>query len=297
MGDGADHQKDGGKGGKRGTTEAIDRFAIIIDAESPRFANQRRENCTSNEQNVQSICTTFHNSQKAYFERKTEIHCGIVNSILEKRDQVWPQCDPAEVTEEVKELCLSPWVFQSLPGTKPATQWPNSLQALAERLDTLEPLALWNEPLDLINGGPEFFSQASAFIQSHSSKLAVAPTPELIDQTSLSLTCHLQMAVHTGNHERILESFEHLHSLSNLDADTQTKVFELIRPRAIKCLKDMQDLKEMRQKQRLHTIQSSSIHGLISMASYTSFVNLQEFQCSMTVSSSGAYLYIWISHP
>jgi hypothetical protein len=40
----------------------------------------------------------------------------------------------------------------------------------------------------------------------------------------------------------------------------------------------------------------SSVHGVISIAKYISFVNLSEFTSSMTVDNEG-YLYLWVSIP
>jgi hypothetical protein len=106
----------------------------------------------------------MHRGIDAFYDRKMNVHNEIVNSCLSKRDEYWPQPDITEINEEIKEMTVAPWIFQSLPGTKPATQWPNSLESLAERLDQLEPCSLWNEPLDILCGGPEFFSQARTFI-------------------------------------------------------------------------------------------------------------------------------------
>ena len=106
----------------------------------------------------------MHRGIDSYYDRRTEVHNEIVHSALSRRDELWPQADTNELTEEIKDMAIAPWIFQSLPGTKPATQWPNSLPSLAERLDKLEPCTLWNEPLDIICGGPEFFQQAKEYI-------------------------------------------------------------------------------------------------------------------------------------
>lgn len=64
-------------------------------------------------------------------------------------------------------------------------------------------------------------------------------------------------------------------------------------------MKEMAEALEKRQEQRLHYLQSSSVHGVISVAKYVSFVNLNEFHSSVTIDSSegGGYLYLWISMP
>ena len=62
----------------------------------------------------------MHKSVEAYYDRKTNIHNDIVYSALSRRDENWPQADVTEVNDEIKELALAPWLFQTLPGTKPA---------------------------------------------------------------------------------------------------------------------------------------------------------------------------------
>jgi hypothetical protein len=58
----------------------------------------------------------------------------------------------------------------------------------------------------------------------------------------------------------------------------------------------MIEVLEKRQEERLHHLQASSIHGVISIAKYVSFVNLSEFSSSLTIDNEG-YLYLWISIP
>jgi hypothetical protein len=58
----------------------------------------------------------------------------------------------------------------------------------------------------------------------------------------------------------------------------------------------MIDVLEKRQEQRLHYLDTSSVHGTISIAKYISCVNLTEFTSSLTVDNEG-YLYLWISMP
>jgi other hect domain ubiquitin protein ligase E3 len=58
----------------------------------------------------------------------------------------------------------------------------------------------------------------------------------------------------------------------------------------------MTEVLQKREGERLHYLQSSSVHGVISIAKYVSFVNLNEFSSSLTLDSTdGGYLYLWIS--
>jgi len=57
------------------------------------------------------------------------------------------------------DLALAPWHFQSMPGTK-SSQWPEGLSNFVERLETMDPLSFWNEPLDTLSYGVEFQQDA-----------------------------------------------------------------------------------------------------------------------------------------
>ena len=69
-----------------------------------------------------------------------------------------------------------------------------------------------------------------------------------------------------------------------------------MKPRATKFVKQMVEVLEKRQEQRLHHLEASSVHGTISIAKYISVVNLTEFTSSLTVDDEG-FLYLWISIP
>lgn len=83
---------------------------------------------------------------------------------------------------------------------------------MAERLDQLAPGSLWNEPIDIICGGPEFFAQAKDYIIETMSKLASLPSgdalKEAIQNMALALSCHFGVSVQSGNHQLIVESLD-----------------------------------------------------------------------------------------
>lgn len=70
---------------------------------------------------MQGLCGAMHKGIDAYYDRRTEVHNDIVHSIVSRRDELWPQADISEITDEIRDLVLAPWLFQSLPGTKPST--------------------------------------------------------------------------------------------------------------------------------------------------------------------------------
>ena len=71
------------------------------------------------------------------------------------------------MSAELESVATAPWIFKTLPGTKPASQWPDSLEALSERLQHQDPAALWYEPFDWED---KFHAQAKEFIRNSIAK-------------------------------------------------------------------------------------------------------------------------------
>ncbi|CDW79829.1 hect domain and rcc1-like domain-containing protein [Stylonychia lemnae] len=281
---------------QRTRKEPIDRFASIVDAEDPRFEKQRRENQKTWEAGVQNMCSTLTRSIDAFYDRKTEVYQNLVLAQVAKRDIHTPEVDISEISEEIKDLALAPWLFQTLPATKPS-QWTDSqqLQTLVERLDQLQPAALWNEPLDIISGGPEFFTHSQEFIRKQTEKLnkqssITEKEVELIKTQSNAIISVFGISVLMANHERIINTLETLHEFSQ-NCKHSDEVFKQAEPQLKKYLKQMVDFAE--NQKSLHYLSSNSIHGLISIAKYISFNNINENNCSIT--TDGLYIYLLIS--
>ena len=64
--------------------------------------------------------------------------------------------------DNLKDIALSPWNFDKLPGNNPQN-WPVGLEELLEKLGTLPPLFLFNEPFDLSHN---FKSKSRLFIRN-----------------------------------------------------------------------------------------------------------------------------------
>ena len=96
----------------------------------------------------------------SFYQRRVESLDAILSSAEEARDQHIPQMNLKEFDEEKHiDLALAPWHFQSMPGTK-SSQWPEGLSAFVERLETMDGLSFWNEPLDTLSYGVEFQQDA-----------------------------------------------------------------------------------------------------------------------------------------
>lgn len=55
----------------------------------------------------------------AFYDRKFDVYNRIIESTLAARNKYAPQADITEMTDEIIDLALKPWIFQTLPGTKP----------------------------------------------------------------------------------------------------------------------------------------------------------------------------------
>ena len=89
---------------------------------------------------------------------------SILSAVYEGRDRNIPRISANEFDEDRHlDLALAPWPFLTMPGARPS-QWPEGLPEFVERLDSLQPLALWSEPLDTLQYGVEFYTGARAFL-------------------------------------------------------------------------------------------------------------------------------------
>jgi len=121
----------------------------------------------------------------------------LVNTSLEQRSA----CIPA-IEEHVGATTIDysqPWMFQTLPGvkSKPSEhRWCSEGKQLNEALVAKEALALAHEPLDVLNGGPDFYQNLSAFLKEQTGES---------DVQALAVSALFGIAVLSGNHDSIVE--------------------------------------------------------------------------------------------
>ena len=77
---------------------------------------------------------------------------------MTRREENAPELDDGERAEHIRQLATKSWIFQTLPGTTSVGN-VESLMSLNEKLSQMPPLSLWSEPLEIANGGPEFFAR------------------------------------------------------------------------------------------------------------------------------------------
>jgi hypothetical protein len=100
----------------------------------------------------------MNSSVENYYERQNSVFDQIQQSIVDKRELNLPEIDEHETNDELLSLASQQWQFQNIPGTQ-SVKNIDSLYALNKKLAEMPVLSLWNEPIDQINGGPEFFNR------------------------------------------------------------------------------------------------------------------------------------------
>jgi len=81
---------------------------------------------------------------------------------LDKRDSYEPN-PSIEVSEELKDVALHPWNFQTFPGSRP-TSWPLNLPSFLEKIKDTSKLDLFKEPIEHLTESKDFYELAKNFI-------------------------------------------------------------------------------------------------------------------------------------
>lgn len=95
-----------------------------------------------------------------------------------------------------KNIAFENWVFTTLPGNNPSTNWPLNLPEFYSRFHTLRPLALWSEPFD------ETYTFQEAASQFISRSLKNKEQKE--DSLKLALLSLLDVTLSSGSYDRIV---------------------------------------------------------------------------------------------
>lgn len=203
------------------------------------------------------------------------------------------------------DLTLAPWIFQSMPGAR-SSKWPVGLADFVERLDTLEPLSLWAEPLDTLQYGIEFFEGARSFIVEQTKRVAKASKPDQGSEAStpvdLQSLCHdLGLGVHamigfavlSANSDFLIEGLALMSQINRDCSSQESSIFDTISESLKKYLTMIQD--QYMQKNNLRYLDTTNTSGVFSMAKYVSFAQQNEQNTSIT--TDGEYLYMFVAIP
>ena len=115
----------------------------------------------------------------------------------------------------------------------------------------MPPTSLWNEPLDLTCGGPEFFEQARDFLLNNGAKLnqidvleqTNSDHKELINLESNALVALFGVASHMANYEKLIFTLQSAHELSK-NCKHADAVIEKAQPHLKKYLQQIVDFVE-----------------------------------------------------
>jgi hypothetical protein len=94
-----------------------------------------------------------------------------------------------------------------MPGTR-SSSWPDGLESFVERQDSLDPLSFWNEPLDTLGYGVQFYDDGRSFVQKWIAKVKASTTDtekELCNELGLGLIALLGYAVLSASNDSLLE--------------------------------------------------------------------------------------------
>jgi hypothetical protein len=106
---------------------------------------------------------------------------SIYDSAIENREDYIPiVCEQDSLPQHIQEAS-APYLFQQFPLTNSKIDASftdeTKLSNLGTKLADCAPLALWNEPIEMMNNGPEFFEGVRDLILTTARSRAEKKTP------------------------------------------------------------------------------------------------------------------------
>lgn len=152
-------KSDAGNSSKR---EAFDRLSGIVDTDETRFQTLKQENFKYWESSVASLCKNINRGVDLFYEGNMKVFKSILESAVDSRDDYIPQVCEHDFAPSHVQDAIAPYIFQSFPATnlKVDAEFSDEskLRSLGLKLKECAPLALWHEPIDITNNGPEFLA-------------------------------------------------------------------------------------------------------------------------------------------
>ena len=157
-------------------------MANFIDTDNSKYASLKQDDYKSWEAGVQGLCAALNIGTDEYYRRRLGMYRTLMASSVEKRSHNIPTIKSNSSMESTIDYS-EPWMFQTLPGVlaKPSSRWFDEGKALNDILAKKDPLGLAHEPLEILNGGPEFYQNLSDFLRES----ATSPQKQNVDQSEL----------------------------------------------------------------------------------------------------------------
>jgi hypothetical protein len=192
-----------------------------------------------------------------------------------------------------------------MPGAR-SSRWPEGLPEFVERLETMQPLSLWNEPLDTLEYGVDFYKGVKEFLSGQIEKVKKAiPEPEgspLVDSESLAhlsrdlgigLHAIVGFAVLSANSDFLMDGLVFMSRIEKECPTQAAAVFEPIAAPLRRYLISIQD--QLMKKSNYRYLDTTKASGVFSVAKFVSFAQQHEHNTSIT--TDGQYLYIFVAIP
>lgn len=155
-----------------------------------------------------------------FYVRKTNTYNSICNSNNFCREEFCPSANLKDLTEPQVISAQKPWNFTSLPAVslkaESLRENPEHLQKLCNKLQELESLGLWHEPIEIEGILASFFNNIKSLLHD---KVQEASTPspdgifgeELTSMLSNAISSIFGLSVLSGNFEHIIVALQILH--------------------------------------------------------------------------------------
>ena len=228
-------------------------------------------------QEVNSLSSDTRSQISSFYSALILLYRGVLRENHSARGNIQTKLADDEFLDIAKTFVADPWKIGSLPGTDPSA-WPFGLSDLLDRLKALPPLALWLEPFDT---NYEFNRKAKNFIS----------TREDPQEVNMALQVMLLFGFLTGNGTRITEGL--LEVWDYCSNNTVPEGFLESIDQA--CTPHIELMSKVLETEKpLHLVKPGSMMGQFAGALNTTFQKTQSSSNSISVTSDGDYVYLFI---
>ncbi len=120
----------------------------MIEVKKESFKKAKKSSYENWEKKISQLCISMHQSVEKYYYRRALTYRELLLSSQLDRNPTVLFGDCRQCNNIMEEIAMNSWIFPSLPGTNPDTNWPFTLNELYTKVSHLRPLALWCEPFD-----------------------------------------------------------------------------------------------------------------------------------------------------